>query len=93
MSQSEIELHSIEPKRNRFRFYRLAVWPDLFGGFTVMREWGRLAQPGTMRLDSYATEAEAGRALDRLRDSKKQRGYQHYLPEVLENAGRQGGTR
>ncbi len=40
----------------------------------------------TMRLDSYATEIEAGRALDRLRDSKEQRGYQHYLPEVLGNA-------
>jgi hypothetical protein len=70
---AEIELHSIEPERNRFRFYRLAVWPDLFGGFAAVPEWERLAQPGTMRLDTCATEAEAGRVLDRMRQGKKRR--------------------
>ena len=64
-----------EPERNSFRFYRLAIWPDLFGQVSLIREWGRLGQPGTLRVDSYARADEARAALDRLARSKRRRGY------------------
>ena len=33
----DITLHRIDPARNAFRFYRLALWPDLFGGVSLAR--------------------------------------------------------
>ena len=71
----DTELTRIDPARNSFRFYRLALWPDLFGGCALAREWGRIGQPGTLRLEPYADAQEAGRALTRLAAAKQRRGY------------------
>jgi predicted DNA-binding WGR domain protein len=38
-----MHLTRIDPARNMRRFYRLDVQPDLFGGFAVVKEWGRNA--------------------------------------------------
>lgn len=46
-----VELKRGEPERKNFRFYRLAVWPELFGGYVLAREWGQLDQPGRLWLD------------------------------------------
>lgn len=75
----DITLTRIDPARNAFRFYRLALWPDLFGGVTLAREWGRLGQPGTLRLDAYDSAGDAGRALERLSRAKQRRGYRAVL--------------
>ncbi len=71
----ETTLHHIEPARQCFRFYRLAVWPDLFGGFSLVREWGRLGQPGKLWLDSYDSQDEAETALVHLARAKRRKGY------------------
>jgi WGR domain len=39
---SAVHLARIDPSRNMCRFYRLDVQPDLFGGFSVVKEWGRI---------------------------------------------------
>ncbi len=54
-----IDLLRIEPAQNIRRFYRVLVVPSLFGEWTVMREWGRIGQPGTVRLRTYGSEDEA----------------------------------
>jgi predicted DNA-binding WGR domain protein len=46
-----------DPTRNMNRFYIVQVMPNLFGHWTVMREWGRRGSPGTMRLSSYRGRA------------------------------------
>lgn len=71
----QTNLIRIEPERNAFRFYRLAIWPDLFGGFSLAREWGRLGSPGKLRLDPYGSQVEAAAALSRLASAKRRRGY------------------
>lgn len=65
----------IEPEHGRFRFYRLVLWPDLFGGVSVVREWGRLGQPGTLRVETYAGQAEAEKAFEPHRRRRLRRGY------------------
>lgn len=72
----EAELIRIDRARNTYRFYRLALWPDLFGGIALVREWGRMGSPGRIRLDLHADEAAARRALERLLRAKCRRGYQ-----------------
>jgi predicted DNA-binding WGR domain protein len=71
----QTDLTRIQPAHNAFRFYRLAVWPDLFGGYSVAREWGRIGSPGKLRLDCYESEEQALDALDRLVRAKHRRGY------------------
>lgn len=69
------ELVRIDPIRNMARAYRLALWPDLFGGVTLAREWGRIGRAGCLRLDTYASEEAARAAMATLTAQKRRRGY------------------
>ncbi len=41
-----VHLHRIDPERNMHRFYLLTVQPTLFGGVSVIRNWGRIGSSG-----------------------------------------------
>ncbi len=62
--------------QNMHRFYQLFVTPGLFGDWSLVREWGRVGSPGTVRKDWFDTEAEAQRAKDTLSAAKQKKGYQ-----------------
>jgi predicted DNA-binding WGR domain protein len=75
MEPTMIVLRRIEHQRNMRRFYALSLQPDLFGTVSVVREWGRIGQFGTVRQEVCA-DAIAARAALALRMSKKiKRGY------------------
>jgi predicted DNA-binding WGR domain protein len=69
------ELVKIVPAQRQARFYRLAIWPDLFGGFSLAREYGRIGQPGHMRLDPFPEIDIARKAFARIVSRKQRRGY------------------
>ena len=64
-----------ESARNRQRFYAIIITPTLFGSWVMVREWGRIGQPGTVREIEFATEGEAWAAGERWRERKEKRGY------------------
>jgi predicted DNA-binding WGR domain protein len=64
-----------DPARGMARFYALRVAPDLLGGWTLVREWGRVGSPGRVRVDAFATEDTAVAELERLARHKHGRGY------------------
>ncbi len=69
------ELHKRDPAQNMAGSYRIWVTPTLFGDYAVVREWGRIGSPGTVREEWFESEAEAiqdGLALCR---RKERRGY------------------
>lgn len=68
-------LQRIDASHNVRRFYRVLVLPNLFGEFTVMREWGRIGHPGTVRSGTYASEAEAVERARLVHAQKIRRGY------------------
>ncbi len=68
-------LTRIDAAHNMRRFYRLDVQPTLFGEFALVREWGRIGQPGQVRSNPFPTAAEAEAALARQYRAKKSRGY------------------
>jgi predicted DNA-binding WGR domain protein len=70
-----IMLTRIDHHRNMARFYKLDVQPTLFGGWSVVREWGRIGQGGTVRSALYACARDAEAAVDRQRAVKERRGY------------------
>ena len=66
----------IRPDRNLWRFYRMEVWPDLFGGALLVRHWGRIGTEGRRRLDQHADPGAALNALAKLNRLKRSRGCQ-----------------
>jgi predicted DNA-binding WGR domain protein len=70
-----VELVKLVPAERQARFYRLAIWPDLFGGFSLAREYGRIGQDGRLRLDHHPDIDAAGRAFARLFGQKRRGGY------------------
>ena len=70
-----VHLTRIRPELNEWRFYRVEIWPDLFGGFSLVREWGRIGQDGQSRHLSFPTKGAATEAFWALIASKRKRGY------------------
>jgi predicted DNA-binding WGR domain protein len=65
-----------DPDKNMHRFYQLHVTPGLFDDWSLVREWGRVGSPGTVRKDWFETEEEAQTARQRLVEVKQKKGYQ-----------------
>ena len=70
-----VRLERYDMAKNIARYYRMTVTPNLFGEWTLQREWGRIGKGGQVRLDLFATAAEAMRALHRLKHAKLNRCY------------------
>ena len=68
-------LRRISADDNVWRYYTLSLWPDLFGGTTLVREWGRIGQDGTVMRRHFTDDAAAEREFDRIARSKVRRGY------------------
>ena len=65
----------IRPALNEWRYYRMEVWPDLFGRALLMRQWGRIGTEGHRRLDPHPDPGAALNALARILRAKRGRGY------------------
>ena len=70
-----VDLHRVDPDRKMRRFYSLGLQLDLFGGVSVVREWGRIGSGGRVRYDRFASEGQAVGALSVLLQKKRRRGY------------------
>ena len=68
-------LRRVDPERRMHRFYRLALQPNLFGGCTLVREWGRIGSGGRLRHDEFPSEGQAVTALIAMSQAKAKRGY------------------
>jgi predicted DNA-binding WGR domain protein len=51
------------------------VLPGLFDEWSIIKEWGRVGSPGTVRKEWFATEQEAEVASQALSDKKIKKGY------------------
>jgi predicted DNA-binding WGR domain protein len=70
-----LHLRREEPSQNLRRFYLMTVQRDLFGGATLIREWGRIGSPGKLRLEHHQDEGRAVDALAKIMIAKHKRGY------------------
>jgi predicted DNA-binding WGR domain protein len=70
-----IVLARIDQHRNMARFYKLDVQPSLFGGWSLVREWGRVGRGGTVRIETHSTRGNADIALISKWAEKRKRGY------------------
>ena len=70
-------LTKIDSNANQYRYYSLRVDPDLFGRWSLVRQWGRLdSDGGVVKMDSFESESEAMNRLVKIKKQKLKRGYQ-----------------
>lgn len=70
-----IHLFRIDPSQNMRRFYTLAIQPTLFGGASVVRNWGRIGTHGQSMMETFDSDRDAVSASGRLERTKRRRGY------------------
>src|SRR5713101_2635955 len=75
MAPSFTRLQKRDPARNQHRYYILDLQPHLFGGWSFIREWGRIGHPGQMRVELYGTREEAERVFGAKLRQKRRRRY------------------
>jgi len=71
----QAQLRREDPSQNMRHFYRMVIQPDLFGGASLIREWGRIGTRGRQMIDTYPDEGMAVTALMALATEKRRRGY------------------
>ena len=71
-----MDLMRIDASDNTYRYYRMEIMQGLFGDWSLVREWGRIGQPGQVRVDWYDTEAAAKDARFDILMKKAKRGYE-----------------
>ncbi len=70
-----VHLRRVDPSQNMRRFYSLSIQPTLFGGASLVREWGRIGTRGQSMNETFDERDEADDALTRLERTKRRRGY------------------
>lgn len=70
-------LTRVSTVQNMYRFYTLHIEPDLFGGCSLVRRWGRIGSSGGQkRIEHYPHEGMAVDAVSQWIAQKVKRGYQ-----------------
>ena len=65
-----------DPAHRIHQYYRLTVQPNLFGAWSLLREWGRIGRPSQMQADLYVSLEATQEAFRRKEREKRRRGYQ-----------------
>ena len=71
----DIRIERVDPDANMYRFYRMRLQSDLFGGCGLVREWGRIGAAGRQLIDLFEDEGQAVDALAKIMRTKQLRGY------------------
>ena len=70
-----LRVERLDPDANMYRFYRMRLLPDLFGGVSLICEWGRIGTLGRHRIDLFKDAGQAADAMLALYCAKQKRGY------------------
>lgn len=68
-------LRRVNPSLNMRRFYMLSIQPTLFGGASLVRNWGRIGASGQAKIETFDCADQADGAWRRLEQRKRRRGY------------------
>jgi predicted DNA-binding WGR domain protein len=75
MTPAFTRLQKHDPQRNQHRYYLLSIRPNLFGTWSLIREWGRIGRPGQVKIDLCDSLEEATNAFRGKLHQKQRRGY------------------
>lgn len=75
LKPAPLYLRRIDATRNMRRFYLLSIQPTLFGGVSLIRNWGRIGTSGQVMTRTFEDSVEAGEAFECMARAKRRRGY------------------
>jgi len=70
-----VRLESVDPRRNRARFYALHWQPLLWGGAALIRSWGRIGTRGREQVLLHADRPRIDAAVHQLVTRRLRHGY------------------
>ncbi|MGX7744023.1 WGR domain-containing protein [Rhodopseudomonas parapalustris] len=70
-----LNLRRIDATRNMRRFYSLGIQPTLFGGASVVRNWGRIGSVGQCKVETFDISYHAEVEFTRVERAKRRKGY------------------
>ena len=70
-----VRLESIDPQRNRFRFFILCWQPTLWDGPALVCSWGRVGRPGRSRVVPVPDGADPQDTIGRVLRRRLRHGY------------------
>lgn len=62
-------------KKQEAKFYRLAIWPDLFGGVSLVREYGYMGLEGQFTVEAFPELDAARHVFTSIVKKQQGRGY------------------
>jgi predicted DNA-binding WGR domain protein len=60
---------------NKRRFYAIHITQTIFGEWAVIKEWGRIGSPGTVREEWFDEESQAINKANAIVQRRVRRGY------------------
>ncbi len=75
-----VHLRRIDPSQNMRRFYTIAIQPTLFGGASIIRNWGRIGTNGRSMVETFDSDGDAANASMHPERAKRRRGYHDCRP-------------
>ena len=71
-----ITLYRVDDSQNMRRFYHLRIERTLFGGWALIREWGRIGSRKGQSLEEWFDDAKPAEvAMRKLEEAKARKGY------------------
>ena len=64
-----------DPSRDLLRYYQIQIQEDLFGGWSLIREWGEQGKGGPVKKSHFLDYDEAMESLFQIRNRQIKRGY------------------
>lgn len=75
MTQFTLSWRSLDPTRNRARWYALTVARDLWGNLTVIKRWGRLHGARHERVEWFVEMDELRHIIQATHQNRLRHGY------------------
>ncbi|MDE1465507.1 WGR domain-containing protein [Spartinivicinus poritis] len=57
------------------KFYTLLIQKDLFGKWSLLRQWGKIGTNGQVQIDTFDSYEEARAVQEKLVKEKRRKGY------------------
>lgn len=71
----QLYIERTDQAKNMARFYAMSIEPNLFGGASLTRRWGRIGARGQSKIHYFDTENDAVSCFLDLVRQKRSRGY------------------
>ena len=70
-----IFMQSLAESSEAPKYYQLILQEDLLGGWTLIRQWGRMGARGSSRTQQFPDRESAQSALAEVRDQQQTKGF------------------